>query len=491
MPSTVRPPTLPATMPMRLGGRVRNPRQTYGVVDPSTGGHLTDAPEWQAADIDEAVAQAVDAQRQWRALAPRDRAGHLRRLADEIAGHREELAILDALDGGFPIRGMRGDVDNAVQGVHVMADMALSLGGQTIPSTAGNLHYTVQQPYGVVARIVPYNHPLFFAVTKIVAPLMAGNAVLLKAPAQTPLSALRLAEIIDDVLPPGLCTIVTGGSPDSARALVRHPAVRRIGFIGSEATGRSIQHDAADTGVKQVTLELGGKNALIAFPDVDPVAAAEAAVFGMNLDWTMGQSCGSTSRLLVHRSIAAEVTNRVADGFAALRAGNPLDETTQVGPLVSDAHQQRVLGAIARARSDGADVIVGGGRPRDVEPGGFFVEPTVLGAVDPSSWIAQTEVFGPVLAISTFDSDDQAIRIANGVGYGLTAAIWTSDVTRAHRAAAELEAGYLWINGSSKHFPGLPFGGTKMSGIGREEGLDEILSYTETKTVSVMLEGPK
>lgn len=472
---------------MRLGGAVRSPQHTYDVENPTTGQFLTRAPEWTAEDVDRAVGSAEDAQRAWRALAPRTRARKVRDVATALREHRDELAALDAIDAGLPIRAMRGDVDAAAEYLDVIADLALDLGGQTIPVTGEHLHYTLQQPYGVIGRIVPYNHPLFFTATKVAAPLVAGNAVLLKAPAQTPVAALRFAEIVDEILPPGLCTIVTGGSPGSARAIVRHPKIRRIGFIGSEATGRAIQRDAADTGVKHVTLELGGKNALIVLPDADPEEAARSAVTGMNFDWTMGQSCGSTSRLLLHRDIADEVLRHVLEALPGLRAGDPLDERTDIGPLVSRAHYERVLGAVERGRIDGAEIAAGGGRPADVGDAGYFVAPTVLTGVDPGSWLAQHEIFGPVLAVTTFTNTDEAVRIANSVSYGLTAGVWTNDVRTAHRMVAELEAGYTWINGSSRHFWGLPFGGVKASGIGREESIEELVSYTETKTVNVML----
>lgn len=460
---------------------------TYAVENPATEQTITHVPEWTVEEIHRAVTVAAEAQRSWRRLAPRVRAKHVRELAATLRTHRDELAALDAVDGGFPVRTMRGDVDAAAEYLEVIADLALELGGQTIPVTGEHLHYTLQQPYGVVGRIVPYNHPLFFAATKVAAPLVAGNAVLLKAPAQTPLSAMRFAELADEVLPPGLCTVVTGQNPDTARAIVRHPAIRRIGFIGSEATGRAVQRDAADTGVKHVTLELGGKNALIVLPDADPAEAARSAVKGMNFDWTMGQSCGSTSRLLLHRDIAEDVLRHVLDALPALRAGDPLDEQTDIGPQVSRAHYDRVLAAVDRGRADGAHVVAGGGRPDGVGDTGYFVAPTVLTDVAPDSWVAQHEIFGPVLAVTTFADTDEAVRIANSVPYGLTAAVWTNDVRTAHRVVAELAAGYTWINGSSTHFWGLPFGGVKASGVGREESREELVSYTETKTVNVLL----
>jgi 2-formylbenzoate dehydrogenase len=381
---------------------------------------------------------------------------------------------------------MRGDVDAGLELMEMFADMALDLGGRTIP-VSDNLHYTVQQPYGVVARIVAFNHPFFFAVAKVAAPLVAGNAVVLKAPDQTPLSALRMAELAAGVLPADLLVAVTGHGNVTGRALVRHPLVRRIGFIGSPPTGRAIQRDAAEVGVKNVSLELGGKNAQIVLPDADLDAAAAGAVQGMNFTWTAGQSCGSTSRLLLHESIADKVTAQVANLVGAIRVGHPLDERTQMGPLIDRAQYDKTLAAIESGTRSGARVLTGGGRPDTVGAQGWYVAPTVLDGVDPRSALAQNEVFGPVLSVLTFTDEDDAVRIANDVDYGLTASIWTNDVTCAHRMASAVEAGYVLVNSPSRHFWGLPFGGVKSSGVGREESSEELLSYTETKTTTVVL----
>lgn len=472
---------------MVAAGQQHDVARRYVTENPATELPLAEVPDCTPEDVGRAVAAARAAQGAWARMAPRERARHVRGFAQALRAHREELATIDALDGGFPISSMRLDVDAAAEYVEIMCDLALGLGGRTIPATGQHLHYTLQQPYGVVARIVPYNHPLFFAASKIAAPLVAGNSVVLKAPEQAPLSALRIAEIAEQVLPPGLLTVVTGRGPDSGRALVRHPDVRRIAFIGSEQTGRSIQRDAADTGVKDVTLELGGKNAMIVASDADPVRAAAGAVAGMNFTATMGQSCGSTSRLLVHRGLVDEVLGHVRALVERIRVGDPLAEETEMGPLITRTHYERVMGAIGTARADGAEVVAGGGRPRGVGDRGWFVAPTVLAGVPRDSALAQTEIFGPVLSVLTFDDIDEAVDIANGVDYGLTAAVWTENVGAAHSLAARLDAGYVWINGSSRHFWGVPFGGFKDSGIGREDSLEELVSFSQTKAVNVLL----
>jgi 2-formylbenzoate dehydrogenase len=469
-----------------IGGRAVEPQRIYDIEDPSSGTPFATAPDCTDREVDDAVRAAARAQPDWAAIPPRRRAAALRGLAALVLEHREELALLDAVDGGFPLPMMRSDVDAALELMHLFADLALDLGGRTIP-VSENLHYTVQRPYGVVARIGAFNHPFLFAASKIAAPLVAGNAVVLKAPDQAPLSSLRLAELAAEALPRDLVITVSGHGASTGRALVRHPTVRRIGFIGSPATGRAIQRDAAEVAVKNVSLELGGKNAQIVLPDADLDAAAEAAVQGMNFTWTAGQSCGSTSRLLLHESIADQVTERVAEIVSAIRVGHPLDEHTQMGPLISRQQYDKTLTAIENGKRAGARVMAGGGRPDSVNQSGWYVAPTVLADVEPSSSLAQEEVFGPVLSVLTYADADEALRIANSVEYGLTASIWTNDLSAAHRMAAAVDAGYVLVNSPSRHFWGLPFGGVKSSGVGREESSEELVSYTETKTTTIVL----
>ncbi|MGW4844397.1 aldehyde dehydrogenase family protein [Nocardia brasiliensis] len=468
-----------------IGGRLvpAESGRTYEVISPATETVIATVPDAGTAEVEQAVRAAEAARLGWARTPVLERAAVVRRLADVIEANGEELAWLDTVDAGSPIGNARNDIAMAVEHLRMFAALAFELKGSTIPAS-GNLHYTVREPIGICARIVPFNHPLMFAC-KFAAPLVAGNCVIVKPPEIAPLSSLRLGELLAGEVPPGVLQIVVGDGPKTPRAIVRHPKVRRIGFIGSEPTGRALQREAAEVTVKDITLELGGKNAMLVFADADLEKAAAGAVFGMNFTWS-GQSCGSNSRLLLHESIAEQLTRRVVAEVAARTVGSPFDEDCEQGPLVSRRQLDRALDYVLTAQSEGARVLTGGVRPEGLSRG-YYLRPTVLGGVTPESTIAREEVFGPVLSILTFRTEAEAIEIANSVDYGLTASVWTEDVRRAHRVIGALEAGFTWINGSSRHFPNVPFGGYKSSGIGREESLEELLSYTQTKAVNVIL----
>lgn len=462
--------------------------EVFDTENPATGQQLATVPDAGPSDVDAAVRGGELAQREWAASDVRERGRLLRGLAGVLRENAEELGTLDALDSGHPVTAMIGDVRGAATAIENYADWALRLGGEVIPASTGHLNYTVREPYGVVARIVPYNHPAMFAATSVAGPLLAGNAVVLKAAPQTPLSALRIAELFGELLPAGLLSVLTGAGSRTGELLVRHPSVRRIAFTGSVAAGQAVLAGAASAGIKQVSLELGGKNAAVVCPDADLDEAAAGAVRGMNFHWTGGQSCGSTSRLLLHESIGAEVLDRVRERLATIRLGDPLDPATEMGCLVSAAQWDKVMHFIEAGGVDGARLLAGGGRP----PGagfasGHWVAPTLFDRVDPGNRIATEEIFGPVLSVLTFADEQEAVRVANGVPYGLTASVWTDDLNRAHRLTRKLAAGYVWVNDASRHFTGLPFGGVKSSGLGREECVEELLSYTETKSVHVAL----
>jgi 2-formylbenzoate dehydrogenase len=469
-----------------IGGELVPARsgRTYRTDDPSTELPLAEVPDGDAGDV-EAAHRAADAARAgWAATAPVERGRLVRRLAAAVREHADELATLDALDLGSPHRQLLLDVERAAESLDTFANWALNLTGEVIPASGRHLHFTLRQPYGVVGRIIPFNHQLQFAAGKIAAPLVAGNTVIVKPAHQTPLSALRMGELFAELLPAGVLNIVTGAGPEPGVAIARHPGIPRIAFIGSETTGRAIQASAAAVAVKDVSLELGGKNAMVVFPDADLEAAAQGAVKGMNLQASSGQSCGSTSRLLLHADIADQVEARVAELMAAIRLGLPLEPSTEMGPLVSAQQRGRVTELLDSGLAEGAGLLVGGGRPADLDRG-HFVAPTLLTGVAPEMRIAREEVFGPVLSVLRFRDETEAMRLANAVDYGLTASVWTSDLLRAHRFAAAFEAGFVWVNGTSQHFAGVPYGGWKASGLGREESLDELLSFTRTKAVTI------
>ncbi|MHB1129830.1 MAG: aldehyde dehydrogenase family protein [Ilumatobacteraceae bacterium] len=474
--------------PLIIGGEscAANGDATYATFDPATGQVLAHVADANAHDVDRAVIAAEQGARTWRNVAPRDRAKLMRRFADVLRGHADELGLLDALDGGSPITSMRADVHWAAEFLDTFADWSLSMKGEVIPSTADGLHYTKLEPYGVVARIIPFNHPVMFAAGKLAAPLLAGNAIILKPPHQAPLSAIRVGELAAEVFPAGVVNVVTGAGPATGIAIARHPGIRRIAFIGSERTGREIQRLSAEVAVKHVTLELGGKNAMVVLNDADPSAAAAGAVRGMNFTASQGESCGSNSRLLVHRSLMDDVVGHVADLVRKIRVGVPVDPATEMGALVSREHYDRVMGYIDTGMAEGATLVTGGTRPDHLAQG-CFVNPTVFADVRPEMRIAQEEIFGPVISIIGFDDDDEAIRIANGVRYGLTASVWTNNLRRAHQFIDGFHAGYVWVNDSARHFAGMPFGGYKASGIGREESIEEVFSFCETKSVNINL----
>lgn len=479
--------TVHAPSPMLIDGEFTpaSGGQTIDVVNPSTGAIIGAIPAATADDVDRAVRAAERAAGSWRAAGPLVRAGLVRDLAGAIEANAEELARLDATDNGSLLREMRGDVTSAVAALRYFAGLALQVRGETIPSPSGSLTYSVRQPFGVVGRIVPFNHPLMFAASKIAAPLVTGNTVVLKPSEHTSLSALRLAELAAEIFPAGVVNVVTGWGAEAGDALVAHPLVGRLAFTGSVATGLAIQRRAAETAVKTVTLELGGKNPLVVFADADLDVAVTAAVRGMNFTW-QGQSCGSLSRVLVHDAVHDEFADRLSERVAALRPGMPDDPQADTGAIVNASQLAKVLDYVRIGVEGGARLRTGGTRVTDGELGaGLFVRPAVFTDVDVHSRIAQEEIFGPVLSVLRFANEADAIAQANATRYGLTASVFTTDLGTAHRFAEAVEAGYVWVNEVSRHLPGASYGGVKNSGVGREEDLDELLSYTQVKSVHV------
>jgi len=474
-------------IPMLIGGSLVGSAsgQTMDAVNPATGEVVARVPAGDAEDVQVAYEAAEAAFPEWSEAPPAERALALRTLADVVDAHADELAALDVMDNGSPIKEMRKDVPIATAQLRYFAGLVLQLRGETIPTGPGRLNYTLRQPFGVVARIIPFNHPLMFAAGKIAAPLAAGNAVIMKPSEHTSLSALRLAELANDVLPPGVLNMVTGYGQAVGDALVTHPGIRRLAFIGAATTGRAIQARAAGVAVKHVSLELGGKNPIVVFDDADLEAAVDGAIRGMNFTW-QGQSCGSTSRLLVQRDCYDDFVARVGQRIAAMRTGPPLDPASDLGAIVSRPQLDKVLSYIEIGRGEQARLVTGGQRLTDGDlAAGNFISPALFADVDPAGRLATEEIFGPVLAAIPFDGYPDALAIANSVEYGLTASVFTRDLRTAMAFCRDVEAGYVWVNETSRHFLGAPFGGVKNSGVGREEDLAEIESYTQLKAVNM------
>jgi betaine-aldehyde dehydrogenase len=452
-------------------------------VDPTTEEVIATFPDATAEDIDTAVDASKEAFGAWGSMKPTERGSLLMRLADILEAHTDELAEMDAVDVGNPKSAMAGDVAGACREVRMYAGLATELKAGASSNGAEQFAYGRLEPYGVVGRIIPFNHPLKFAAGKSASALAAGNCVVLKPPEQASLSALRLAQLSEGVLPPGVLNVVTGRGSRAGAAIAEHPGIPRVAFIGSVPTGKAVMRAGADH-IKHVTLELGGKNPMVVFPDVDIDKAVDGAVRGMNFARSQGQSCQSTSRVYVHRDIRRAFSDRLVEQVEDLTVGDPLDPESDMGPLAYRAHYERVLGYIQSGIDEGATLLTGGASDR--QPG-FFVKPTVFGDVSQQMRIAREEIFGPVMSIIEWSDVDEVTDFANDTEFGLTASIWTNDLSAAHRMARDVEAGYIWINGSAKRVPGTPFGGFKLSGLGKESSLEELLSFCRTKTIAVSM----
>ncbi len=475
---------------MLIGGELVGARsgQTMETRAPYDGSFLANVPLAGPEDVEAAVQAAKAVFPAWRDTPLTGRVALIRQFAARLLERSREFGLLDAADVGNPVTAMTGDVALAARWLEYQTGVAFEIKGETLPSMSRSWLLTRREPYGVVGRIIPYNHPILFAAAKLGAPLVTGNTLLLKVPDQAPLSSLLMAELLQEIFPAGVVNILSGTGAVTGDALVRHPEVKRIALIGSVETGQRVQAAAAEVAVKHVSLELGGKNAMIVCADADLDAVVEGAAFGMNCHWCQGQSCGSTTRLFLHESIHDEVLQRLVRRLRSIRIGHPLDADTEMGCLVSQAQFDKVTSYIAKGLEDGARLVTGGGRPAASElADGFFVEPTVFADVDMSMRIAREEIFGPVLSVLRWSDLDDVVAQANDVPYGLTGAVWTQDLQTALSVADRLDTGYVWVNGSGTHFLGAPFSGHKNSGTDSEEGIEELSSYTQSKTVNIAL----
>ena len=478
--------TLPQHRDLYYGGQWHRPSGGYlETINPATGQNLGLTAQANVADVAAAVTSAQSAFLTWRQLPPRTRAALLRKVADSLRAHAEELAFLDAVNCGNPIRPMVKDVQDGADYIDYFAGLATELKGDITPMGDEVVNLTLREPYGVCARILAFNHPLMFAAMKIGAPLAAGNTVILKPSPQAPLSAYRMMEVIEGIFPPGVLNMLSGGR-ECGEALCAHPGVPVITLVGSIESGRACARAAADR-LKRVMLELGGKNALIVYPDADLDRAVDVAVRGMNFAWC-GQSCGSTSRLFLHESIHDRVLAGVLAAIKQYKPGIPTEPETTMGAVISGAQLARIRGYIAAGLAEGAQLVAGGQPPNDPRLAqGFFIEPTVFSGVEPNMRIAREEIFGPVLSVLKWREEADMFAAVNAVDHGLTASICTSSLATAHRAMRRVEAGYVWINNAGPHYVGVPFGGYKQSGIGREESIEELFAFSQAKNVNITL----
>ncbi len=459
-------------------------------IDPATGSPWATVPNASDAEVDRAVAAARRAfEGPWGRKTGPERAAVMRRFARLVEANVDRLARVETRDNGKLLRETTGAVSMIPRWFDYFAGAAERLGGDTLPAANPNYFvYSVPEPVGVVAAIVPWNGPLMIFTMKVAPALAAGCTVVVKTAEQTTASALELMRLTAEAgFPDGVINVVTGTGATTGRALVRHPGVDKVSFTGSTPSGIQVMKDAADH-VAPVTLELGGKSANVVFADADLDAAANgviASVFAAT-----GQMCIAAGRLLVERSVRDELLERVVARARTIRLGNPTDPETEMGPLATREQRDRVEQLMAAARDEGATVVCGGARPEgEATADGYFFPPTVLTDVDPDMRIAREEVFGPVLAVFAFDTEEEAIRLANDTQYGLAGGVWTTNLQRAMRVSKAVRAGSIWVNSYRVSDPAVPFGGMKASGFGRENGEEAVREFTETKSVWIELSG--
>ena len=486
MPSSHHPtPALSGTTPLGLfiDGESVEPAsgELRELVEPASGEPLARAAMAGEADVDravEAARRALDGA--WGKTPATERSRLLHALADAIVANRAELAELETRNVGKPISSTKGEVGGAAEVLRFYASGIASIAGKANPMGGSLLFYSLKEPVGVCAQIVPWNYPILMVGWKLGPALAAGCSVVLKPDPQTPLTALRVAELAAEVgFPAGAINVVPADGPTTGSYLVAHPGVDKVAFTGATRTGGEIMRLCSQT-IKRMTLELGGKSPNIVFADASVGEVAPTAAYAIFA--SAGQSCEARSRLLVQKPLYDEIVSGVADAAGRIRVGDPLDPETQMGSLISESHRERVHGFVEQGRAEGAEVVRGGEKP---DGKGAFYPPTVLAAVDNRMTVAQEEIFGPVVSVIPFEDEDEAVQLANDVRYGLFATVWTSDPARGHRLAQKIKAGEIGINTPFTARPGVPFGGYKQSGFGRELALETLENYLETKSVLV------
>lgn len=471
-----------------IGGEFRSPTSGdyFETKDPAIDEPITSVARGREEDVDDAVAAANAVKEEWGNTVPPERQDVLRELAERVRDNIEEFTLLESLDSGKPLSVARGEIQRGIKYLEYYAGVTRSLEGTQLPYDSDALIYTRREPYGIVGQIVPWNFPFVMVAYKVGPALATGNTTILKPAEQTPLTALRFAQEAQEVVPDGVINVVTGFGDEAGQAITSHREVRKVAFTGSTKVGQEIMRNAANRAAP-VTLELGGKSPFIVFPDADIDVAVEAVAGVMY--YNTGQSCDASSRVFVHEDIEEEFMDAFVERTAEEVVGDPLKEGTTMGPLASEAQFEKVTSYLDSAKEAGVSMPAGGDIPQSDEcEHGWFVNPTIFADATNDMQIAQEEIFGPYETVITWSEYDEMIRQANDTEYGLAAGIATEDLSLAHKTAEKLEAGNIWVNKYATLPPGVPFGGYKQSGLGREHSREALLAYTRCKTVDVALD---